>query len=358
MDIELTAGKGFEQLPVKSVYAAGRGVYGEGGQIRRKPTYKRPVSIEERIRMKKRRKRIARWRRIKRVAGRLLLLAVLLTVMVFAILKVVGLAVEAFMPKAGAGRSFAAKLLSDDMKTLWYDIKAPQVFEGDEMKERLAELAGEYPGFSEVYENMDKYPEDLLAALCNNPEMIDFVKGYPENAGMTAGELTQQELQAGIPHLLQWDKRWGYAAYGENNMIALTGCAPTCMSMIIVGLTGNKAAKPDVIASYAMQNGFYVEGTGTAWSLMTEGGQQWGVYGREISLMESNIVSELEAGHPIICSVHAGDFTTEGHFIVLAGMEDGKIRVNDPNSISRSNMLWDYSVLEEQISNLWVFYKY
>ena len=50
-----------------------------------------------------------------------------------------------------------------------------------------------------------------------------------------------------------------------------------------------------------------------------------------------------------------GDFTTTGHFIVLAGVEDGKIRVNDPNSVKRSEELWDYETLEYQINNLWAY---
>ena len=50
-----------------------------------------------------------------------------------------------------------------------------------------------------------------------------------------------------------------------------------------------------------------------------------------------------------------GDFTTSGHFIVLTGVENGKIRVNDPNSKVNSEKLWDYDRLESQINNLWAF---
>ena len=50
-----------------------------------------------------------------------------------------------------------------------------------------------------------------------------------------------------------------------------------------------------------------------------------------------------------------GDFTTSGHFIVLSALEDGKIRVKDPNSAERSEKLWDYETLESQIKGLWVF---
>lgn len=88
---------------------------------------------------------------------------------------------------------------------------------------------------------------------------------------------------------------------------------------------------------------------------MTEGAKHFGVIGQEIPLTISNIETELNQGHPIICSMRKGDFTTIGHFIVLTEIVDGKIKVNDPNSKSRSSILWDYSRLEPQIKNLWAF---
>ena len=88
---------------------------------------------------------------------------------------------------------------------------------------------------------------------------------------------------------------------------------------------------------------------------MTDGAQQFGIYGEELGLSESEIYSALENSHPIICSMKPGDFTSTGHFIVLTGTENGKIRVNDPNSRIRSEKLWDYSTLEYQINNLWAY---
>ena len=75
----------------------------------------------------------------------------------------------------------------------------------------------------------------------------------------------------------------------------------------------------------------------------------------EIPLDENRVYSNLEVGNPIICSVGPGDFTTEGHFIVLAGLEDGKIIVNDPNSRKNSKKRWTFDEIKGQIKNLWVF---
>ena len=55
----------------------------------------------------------------------------------------------------------------------------------------------------------------------------------------------------------------------------------------------------------------------------------------------------------MILALGPGDFTTEGHYIVLSGLEDGLFRVNDPNSYINSARLWSYEELEGQIRNIW-----
>lgn len=200
----------------------------------------------------------------------------------------------------------------------------------------------------------DRYPQDYLDALENNPELLEFVQGYPDAKREATGGLTKKELHAQWPLLLQWDKRWGYVPYGDHD-IGLSGCAPTCLSMVVVGLTKNKDASPDIVARFAEDNGYYSYGTGTKWSLMTEGATAFGVRGSELALDKNRIFSALEDGHPIICSVRPGDFTKGGHFLVLVGIEDGKIRLNDPNSRIRSEQLWDYETLAPQIKSLWEF---
>lgn len=237
-----------------------------------------------------------------------------------------------------------------------YKVGTPRWLEDYEIDATLKGLSEQYDEFRDIYKNKDAYPEDLLFSLSNNPEMIEFVKGYLTSDGSVTGGLSQEELSTKFPLLLQWDTRWGYASYGDNN-IALSGCAPTCLSMVVVELTGNENATPNEIADFAMSNGYYMMGTGTMWSLMTEGCLTYGVQGQQQSLDKESIFSNLREGNPIICSVRPGDFTTGGHFIVLTGIEDGKIKVNDPNCRARSNQLWDYEVLEYQIKNLWVFTK-
>lgn len=222
------------------------------------------------------------------------------------------------------------------------------------IKERLSRLNNQDSRIKDIIINYNDYPEELLDMLSRNVDMIDFVINFPKKKGKTYSNNIGAVKKGEVPLLLQWDERWGYAGYGES-CIAVSGCAPTALAMVIAGLKGENSITPYEIGKYAEDNGFYVKGTGTSWSLMTVGGSHFGVKGTEISLSKSVIYNELEAGHPIICSMRKGDFTTAGHFIVLAGVKDGKIKVNDPNSRQRSEILWDYERLEGQIKNLWAF---
>ena len=218
----------------------------------------------------------------------------------------------------------------------------------------LAVMALTDPKVREVVAHKDQYPEELIELLENNAETADFVLGYPEKKDTAPAETIGDVTQGEIPLLPQWDERWGYAYYADD-MIAVNGCGPTAIAMVAAGLTGDNTVTPYKVAQFSAGNGYYAGDSGTSWSLMTEGAQQFGIYGEEMGLSEDEVFSALENGHPIICSMRPGDFTTTGHFIVLTGIEDGKIQVNDPNSRVRSEKLWDYSRLEYQINNLWVY---
>ena len=62
----------------------------------------------------------------------------------------------------------------------------------------------------------------------------------------------------------------------------------------------------------------------------------------------------LERGAVVVCIMGPGDFTTSGHFIVLAGItDDGMAEVRDPNSAERSAQAWDLGRVLGQCANLW-----
>lgn len=198
------------------------------------------------------------------------------------------------------------------------------------------------------------YPEILIELLERNPETETFVLEYPLKKDTPSEiDLSEYESCETVPLFLQWDQRWGYIPYGSS-VAGLTGCGPVCLSMAAYYLTGDPSMSPDAVLEFALRNGYCVPGDGTSWTLISEGGKKLGLDVTEIPLVESRVFSNLVAGNPIICVVGPGDFTTSGHYIVMVGTENGLIRVNDPNSLKNSNILWDYDEICDQILNLWV----
>lgn len=207
-----------------------------------------------------------------------------------------------------------------------------------------------------IQNNADDYPDSLLQLLERNPETLQFVYDYPWAKDEEANIDLSDELSKGkIPLFLQWDERWGYQQYGSD-MMAITGCGPTCLSMILCALTGDADWSPLKVAQYSEENGYYVEGTGTAWALMSQGAAALGLTADELSLSDGGIRAQLEAGHPIICSMGPGDFTVSGHFIVLSALnKDGTIQIRDPNSPKNSEKDWELQRLMNQMQNLWAY---
>jgi len=199
----------------------------------------------------------------------------------------------------------------------------------------------------------EHWPQSLIDMLIKYPQTEEFVLNYPFLKNMTYDiDITDSGYEYEVPLFLQWDKRWGYTTYGDD-MIANAGCGPTCLSMVCTYLLQDPSLDPKTVAEFSMDYGYCCPGFGSYWSLIYEGGEILGLNVEPIYNDEESIVSELEAGNPIICLVGPGDFTYGGHFIVLTDYIDGKIKINDPNSIENSEKLWDYSDIEYQLDELY-----
>ncbi len=197
-----------------------------------------------------------------------------------------------------------------------------------------------------------EYPDSLIALLERNPETEAFVLNYPFREEMPV-DMADYDPGQGVPLLMQWDPRWGYLQYGSD-VVGITGCGPVCLAMAGFYVTEDPGFSPDKMVEFALENGYYSKGNGSSWTLISEGGVKLGLDVTEIPLVKKRIFDNLEVGNPIICAMGAGDFTSSGHYIVMVGTQDGKIRIHDPNSYENSGKLWEYEQIEDQIRNLWV----
>lgn len=201
-----------------------------------------------------------------------------------------------------------------------------------------------------------KYPGQLKELAQKNEEAINFVYDYPtEHEKEHTIDLTEEASMDTVPLLIQWDERWGYEKY-SGNFLAASGCGPTTLSMVVLYLTGNAEASPLAVAEYSKEAGYSVDGSGSAWALISEGCRHYGVRAKSMSVDAEKMKAQLDAGNLIVVNVGPGDFTDTGHFMVITGYDDEGFSINDPNSIVRSGQRWSFETLSSQIRAAWRMY--
>lgn len=209
------------------------------------------------------------------------------------------------------------------------------------------------------------YPYVIVHAE-GNPNVIHFLYEYGHDFKSPASfRYTDEEKKiftdtgksgaARVPLIMQWDYRWGFNRYG-GGPAGLTACAPTCMTMIGLGLTGKETYTVPAMCSYSEGKGYWVSGQGTSWGLVTDAFPDDPITCQQISVDEGSIASALNAGNPVLINVGVGKFSAVGHFMVLTGVDkDGNFILNDPNNLENSSKTWAWADLASEIQAAWTY---
>ena len=325
---------------------------------------------EEAIRRRKRKEEIEKRKKKQRMKA-YAVLASLITVIIAGVIAIIVM----LMPKKDSPiieneRTTAAKedkeydivknaLVSEkmDLSTITFEESDYKYKECDaEVLKKLEDKLGESEVIDFIYEHREAYPEGTLKSLGNYSELEDYILKYPfeikkEQTSITRINTSEETRE--VPLLIQWDDRWGYYPYGDD-AIGLSGCGPTCLSMVSMALSGSGIYTPTYMADFSMNYGYYLKGYGTKWNLFTDGVKKLGFTSEVIEKKEEAMKKALDEGKYLILSMSKGIFTQFGHFIVIYDYtEDGKFVVNDPNSVIRSNTTYSFSEFHDQIKNIW-----
>lgn len=241
----------------------------------------------------------------------------------------------------------------------FYEFKVNQIIKPETISQKdfdeLKEKAKTNIEYYKFLDHIDAYPKEIIDFLIKDEDRFEFVKEYPNRDTYTTSPDTIDADLNEVPLLLQWDLNWGYTTYGEDYLY-LTGCAPTCLSMVLSYLKQDPTITPAKVAQYSMENNFYVNGVGTSWELLDTIGTNYDITSQRLYKSQETIQQALDQGHILIASMYPGSFTDVGHFIVIRGYKGNKVIVNDPNSIKKSNKKWDFDTFIPQIFSLWEFY--
>lgn len=204
------------------------------------------------------------------------------------------------------------------------------------------------------------YPEKLIELLGRNPQAEQFVLEYPMEYGKEHEiDISGHEDDEGVPLFIQWDKQWGYKDY-VGNIAGLSGCGPTCLSMVVYHFTRDPQMHPAYMMEFAESDPQYAtKGAATQWALFSKGAKEFGLNVKELTseqiASEEKIAKVLEDGRVIVANVGPGVFTEIGHYLLVVGYEDGKFRINDPNSPANSQKLWEFEEFADQIKMMWSY---
>ena len=203
------------------------------------------------------------------------------------------------------------------------------------------------------------YPPELIELLKRNPETEEYVLNYPLEYGKDQEiDISGYADYEGVPLFIQWDKQWGYREYA-GSLAGLSACGPTSLSMVAYHFTRDPKMTPAYMMEFAEENGYGLAGSGTQWSLFSLGAEKLGLDMKELTAeqiaSEEKIAKVLDSGRLIVVNVKPGVFTTVGHYLVIVGYEDGKFKINDPNSRKNSEKLWAFEEFSEDIKMMWSF---
>lgn len=214
--------------------------------------------------------------------------------------------------------------------------------------------------------NGEAYFEDKIFALSN--EQKGLAENYAQNLSVFLGDGMMQGLLPAestglvslgdirfsdgatqVVYYNQLDKRYASKPYGTDD-IGTYGCGPTCMAMVVSSLT-SETVDPVEMACWAYENGYWCSRSGSYHSLIPGAAKEWGLPVQGCGKTEGQrIVDALSQGKLVVAIMLKGHFTSSGHFIVLRGVENGKILVADPANYTRSQQAWDLSIILNEAS--------
>lgn len=215
--------------------------------------------------------------------------------------------------------------------------------------------------------NGEAYFEDKIFALSD--EQKELAENYAQNLSVFLGDGMMQGLLPAesadrvslgdirfsdgatqVVYYNQLDKRYADKPYGTDD-IGTYGCEPTCMAMVVSSLT-NDTVDPVEMARWAYENGYWCSKSGSYHSLIPGAAKTWGLPMQGCGKTDGQrIVDALSQGKLVVAIMLKGHFTSSGHFIVLRGVENGKILVADPASYTRSQQAWDLSIILNEASS-------
>lgn len=174
-------------------------------------------------------------------------------------------------------------------------------------------------------------------------------------SGILDGSVVLPAIGLKIPLYYQYQQPWQGIKFGDGT-IRTSGCSITSIAMVFSYLKGSSIT-PDQVAAWAGYT-YHSPGQGAIHTIFPAAAKRWGLNCTTLGTNMDLVVKALSEGKPVIASMSKGTFTKGGHIIVLRGIADGKILVNDPNDNAKKqhfNRSFDVSLIKREGKQFWSF---
>lgn len=184
--------------------------------------------------------------------------------------------------------------------------------------------------------------------ICSTSDEVLNLKIIEENDIENDGETEQENISydgdirgsgldllgayQGLTYYSQADSRWAnmpYTSIGDSSQtMKSSGCGPTVAAMVVSSSIG--AILPSTMAHLFVSNGYRTAANGTAWSAFPFIADYFGFDNYAYTTNLNTALNFLRNGYFVIVSCGNGLFTTNGHYIVLVGIDGNTLSIFDP----------------------------
>ena len=135
----------------------------------------------------------------------------------------------------------------------------------------------------------------------------------------------------GLTYYSQADSRWANKLYtstnNPNQTMKSSGCGPTAAAIVVSSSIGS--ILPSTMADIFVKNGFRTTNNGTAWSAFPFIANYFAFNSYEYTTNINTAIEYLKKGYYVISSCGNGLFTTNGHYLVLVGINGNTLSIYD-----------------------------
>lgn len=205
------------------------------------------------------------------------------------------------------------------------------------------------PKLSSAGDDSKKGLEELISSG-ELGEIKDFDTYLTAEQDETAYYYIMDSAMGPMIYYNQGDSRWADYLYGGSDPMRSHGCGPTAAAMVISSFSPASLTPPEA-AAWAKSNGFYARGQGSYHSLITGSLTAYGLNVQSVTERSQEHVSDLlKEGSILIALMGKGSLTQNGHFIIITQiLENGNVRIADPNSYANSTKEWKLSQLLSEL---------